>query len=593
MGMTRRSVLGAGVAGLAGVAVGAGVAAGVSRATAARAEADPTPTPTGRTSPKSPSTSPSPTTPILQPDVLIAGAGVGGVAAALALLRAHRSVVLTEPTTWVGGQLTSQGVPPDEHSWIEQEGLGATRSYLELREAVRAHVRRTYPLTDAARRSQRLDPGKAWTALLCAEPAIWHAELRAALAPYESSDRLRLLTQATPVGALVRSGVVQAVRFRTPDGDVRVQPRYVIDATELGELLPMTGAPFAVGREKGGSRAGGGTGELHNDQTFADPTCQQPFTVVAALGYTPNRPGARVTTPFYDDFVAGYRKFGADGRDVFDPSRSWAWKDGRNFWEYRRVRYQGYLRDPFLGDITLLNQAENDHADRLLIRPDGRLDSLAFRLGFARGTEQTRGLVQYFQRDYQHADGTGRGWPGIHLVPDVLGTSTGIAAHPYVRESRRAKTALAITEDDIGVAARERSHPSARTGTRYTDSVGTGAGPLDVHPTKAHPIGLFEATYPFEIPFRALLPRGLHNLLAGAKNIGTTYLANGSYRYHPVEWSVGEAAGHALAFALRENVEPRALSGRWTAFARYLDANGVHRHWPEDLARQRVNSFHS
>ena len=33
-----------------------------------------------------------------------------------------RTVVLTEPTDWIGGQLTSQAVPPDEHPWIEQFG---------------------------------------------------------------------------------------------------------------------------------------------------------------------------------------------------------------------------------------------------------------------------------------------------------------------------------------------------------------------------------------------------------------------------------------------------------------------------------------
>ena len=59
-------------------------------------------------------------------DVLVVGGGLGGVAAALAALRRGRSVVLTEETDWLGGQLTGQGVPPDEHPWIEQ--FGGTRS---------------------------------------------------------------------------------------------------------------------------------------------------------------------------------------------------------------------------------------------------------------------------------------------------------------------------------------------------------------------------------------------------------------------------------------------------------------------------------
>ncbi|WPB95793.1 FAD-dependent oxidoreductase [Streptomyces malaysiensis] len=59
-------------------------------------------------------------------DVLVGGGGTGGVAAALGALRAGRGVLLTEEYDWLGGQLTSQAVPPDEHTWIEQ--FGATAS---------------------------------------------------------------------------------------------------------------------------------------------------------------------------------------------------------------------------------------------------------------------------------------------------------------------------------------------------------------------------------------------------------------------------------------------------------------------------------
>src|SRR3712207_8348422 len=50
----------------------------------------------------------------------------GGCAAALAACRAGLRVVLSEETDWIGGQLTSQAVPPDEHPWIES--FGCTRA---------------------------------------------------------------------------------------------------------------------------------------------------------------------------------------------------------------------------------------------------------------------------------------------------------------------------------------------------------------------------------------------------------------------------------------------------------------------------------
>ena len=72
-------------------------------------------------------------------DLLVVGGGLGGVAAALAGARCGRSVVLTEETDWLGGQLTSQAVPPDEHPWIE--GLGCFRSYRRLRDGIRRYYR--------------------------------------------------------------------------------------------------------------------------------------------------------------------------------------------------------------------------------------------------------------------------------------------------------------------------------------------------------------------------------------------------------------------------------------------------------------------
>jgi NADPH-dependent 2,4-dienoyl-CoA reductase/sulfur reductase-like enzyme len=70
----------------------------------------------------------------MRTDVVIVGGGLGACAAALAAARLGRRVILTEETRWVGGQLTNQVVPPDEHPWIEQ--FGATASYRTLRRGI-------------------------------------------------------------------------------------------------------------------------------------------------------------------------------------------------------------------------------------------------------------------------------------------------------------------------------------------------------------------------------------------------------------------------------------------------------------------------
>ena len=129
-------------------------------------------------------------------DILIVGGGTGGVAAALAALRLGRRVILSEETDWIGGQLSAQAVPPDEHPWIEQ--TGATHSYMQFAEGVRDYYRRHYPLTEAARSIVNLNPGNGNVSRLCHEPRAALAVMEAMLAPWCSSGQLEILAPVRP-----------------------------------------------------------------------------------------------------------------------------------------------------------------------------------------------------------------------------------------------------------------------------------------------------------------------------------------------------------------------------------------------------------
>jgi NADPH-dependent 2,4-dienoyl-CoA reductase/sulfur reductase-like enzyme len=127
----------------------------------------------------------------LRCDVAVIGAGTGGVAAALAALRNGIRVVLTEETDWVGGQLTSQMVPPDEHPWVEQ--FGGTRLYREYRSRIRSYYRDHYPLTEAARGRWNLNPGDGSVSRITHEPHVSTAVLESMLARYISGGQLTVL----------------------------------------------------------------------------------------------------------------------------------------------------------------------------------------------------------------------------------------------------------------------------------------------------------------------------------------------------------------------------------------------------------------
>src|SRR5690606_517286 len=115
----------------------------------------------------------------LKADVVILGGGLGGCAAALGALRNGFRVILTEETDWIGGQITIQGVPPDENPWIEIGG--GTALYSEYRKRVREYYLSNYPVVPDVDR-ERFNPGGCGVSRICHEPKVALAVLEEMLA---------------------------------------------------------------------------------------------------------------------------------------------------------------------------------------------------------------------------------------------------------------------------------------------------------------------------------------------------------------------------------------------------------------------------
>ncbi|TAL58709.1 MAG: FAD-dependent oxidoreductase, partial [Bacteroidetes bacterium] len=214
---------------------------------------------------------------VLNADVVIAGGGLGGCAAALAALRNNLKVILTEETDWIGGQIAQQGVPPDEHQWIETHG--ATQLYRDFRNSVRQYYRHNYPLTETAGENKYLNPGDGSVSKLCHEPRVALAVLMNMLAPYVNLKQLVLLTNYKIISADVSGNKVSALKAvnQISGESLTLSAPYFVDATELGDLLPLTGTEFITGTE---SRKE--TGELHAPEK-ANPENYQAFTFCFAI----------------------------------------------------------------------------------------------------------------------------------------------------------------------------------------------------------------------------------------------------------------------------------------------------------------------
>jgi hypothetical protein len=310
----------------------------------------------------------------LETDILIVGGGVGGCAAALAAAASTGlRVVLTEESDWIGGQLTSQATPPDEHGWIEE--FGCTASYRRMRDAVRRHYKAFYPLTEKAKANPFLNPGDGWVSPLCAEPVVFLKVLEAMLAEHVQTGNLQILTEHFPVAADFEGNRVRAVKLRNlrNEAETIVSARYFIDATELGELLPLTGTEFVTGAESKTE-----TGEP-DAKEIAEPLNTQAFSVCFAMSYD-EAGDHTIERPAKYDFWRAYvpdlkpawsgrllSLSGISPRSMepidynFAPHR----EPNRAFsglWTYRRILHrENFVEGAYASDVTLVNYPQIDY----------------------------------------------------------------------------------------------------------------------------------------------------------------------------------------------------------------------------------------
>ena len=514
-------------------------------------------------------------------DILIAGAGTGGVAAALSACAMGYHVIMTETTLWVGGQLSSQAVPPDEHRYIETQG--ATGRYRLFRSGVRDYYRRNRNLTDTAKSSPYLNPGEGWVSRLCHEPQIAHVVLMQMLQPYIDNGLLQILHGWDPVSAEVDGDTIQSVTFghREQNDQVVVTPRFVLDTTELGELLPLTGTEYITGAECQSQ-----TGEPHAPTGEPQPNQVQSFTWCALLGYDPQSPHPIEKPSCYErwrDIVPPGWRNGLLNWTTYNhlgEAQEWTLLDDGpkgfygSFFTYRRVVcQQHYAEDQIPQEVTVVNWPQNDYVFGNVI--DQPADVVKKHLQASK--ELTLSLVYWLQNEAPRPDG-GIGWPGLQLRPDLSGTVDGLAMAPYHRESRRIQAEFTVVEQHVSAEGRDGEVVSPP----FWDSVGVGSYTIDIHNGAGGAAAFSIPTLPFTIPLGALIPVRMRNLTPACKNIGVTHITNGCYRLHPVEWNIGESAGILAGVCLNKGCSASDVRGNEALFGelqRQLHAHGVQTAW--------------
>jgi hypothetical protein len=513
----------------------------------------------------------------LRCDVAIVGGSFGGCAAALAALRNGMRVILTEETDWIGGQVTSQIVPPDEHPWVEQ--FGGTRAYRDYRSGVRQYYRDHYPLTEAARAKPYLNPGNGSVSKITHEPRVSLAVLEAMLARFVSGGQLTVLLHHKPVSADMQGDRVQAVTVSGDGTNRTIEAAYFLDATEQGDLLPLTRTEYVTGFESQKQ-----TGEPHAPAE-AQPKNIQSCTWCFTMSHHPGEDHT-IDKPaqygFWKDYVPKLQPawpgkllswsysnpITLQPREVtFDPEVENPKAGMLNLWIYRRIAGKTNFRPgAYASDICLVNWPQNDYwLGNLHDAPD-----IAKHLEGAR--QLSLSLFYWMQTEC--------GFKGLKLRGDIAGTADGLAKYPYIRESRRIQAEFTVVEQHVATDARK----GLTTAEAFADSVGVGSYRIDLHPSTGGDNYVDVSSLPFQIPLGSLIPKRVDNLLAACKNLGVTHITNGCYRLHPVEWNIGESAGALAAFAVQRKQTPRRVRADkklLSDFQSWIQEQGIEIAWPK------------
>lgn len=494
-------------------------------------------------------------------DVVIAGGSTAAFAAAISSAKSGAKTALLEPTDWVGGQLTSSGVPAVDEAWhtvVEKQGNGSSLNVSRI-------ARDPRNITPNFLQSlQSINGcGDCWVSRFCFRPAeylqnqlypmmeqvsdnltVFHETVVKRLDVDDKTLRIVRLTavQRIPADTLPQRGydnlpsedlaewysVTDSPRFAKTVHQFDSKPKgstVFIDATEWGELLALSGADYLQGVE----HVEGGTA--------GDDTCGQ-STVFSFVQRIQSSAETHETEPPKADRL-GYGDYQAK-------ENPW-----ELIWTYRRIRGQG---KPAVGDLCLQNwgysktrnHGGNDYPFGYLFKSKNDTQQ---ELADWQGGINLKVLSAAEQRAL--------GWHGwfrtqapnpfdpdqIVLAGEEMGTGHGLAKLPYIRDTRRSigLDGFILKFDDLTGPA------SQTTATIFDDRIALGAYPADVHPLShcSYPEYITDAhdTLPFCIPFRALTHHRYENLLVTGKTMAQSFLANSATRLHPIEWSSGTAAG--------------------------------------------------
>lgn len=452
-------------------------------------------------------------------DVIVAGGGTAGFAAAIAAARAGARVRLLEQSTYLGGTMTGGLVPGivsmRHQPWRDEETLVQMETLYSGEQVVRGVAQELVDRLIACGGAYGHAGEAPVRVMFDQELAKWAIDQMVREAGVEVFYQVKVI-------GVERDG--QRVTGVRCNYDEKLAADVVIDATGDGHVAWLAGAHYEQG--EGG-----------------DATYVQPMTFYFLMGGVDLRKTVDYIVAHPDDFSKGY----------IDRLQA-LFRDGKPFTIVNLLRPREEAARKGDYPVPYGATTANPRAHLSIFRPvyrSGRMRydmtmhnvDMAYRVDATDSRQLSEALGSMRDFTVRMASFFRKYVPGfadayLLQIADAVG----------VRETRRVVGDYVLTGEDV-LDARQ-----------FDDSIGYCGATVDVHSvggaeqTRMNAIREGRA---YQIPYRILLPRGLDGLLVAGRCVSADRVACGSIRQQAGCIVTGQAAGAAAALAVRARSAPR------------------------------------
>lgn len=432
-------------------------------------------------------------------EVVVIGGGPAGSVAAIAAARSGAKVAVIEQYGFLGGSLTAAMVAPimGFHAGDLQVVRGIPDEIVERMKALGASPGHVPDPVDFCYTVTPFD----------------YEALKRVLLELAVESGTELWLHSVFLGATVKDGRVDTVRVWQKDGVKELSARVFIDASGDGDLCAAAGVPFEVGRRQDGS--------------------PQPMTLMF-----------RISGVDWDAVMRYFAEHDSElqhGQGVH-PRIDLNW--------LRKLPIRGFAGFKGLVADARARGEWTIPRDRLLVFEGVRQGEAVVnttrvpgRLGI-RGSDLAQAEIEGRKQAYEVMAFLQRRVPGF-ATSYLLETPAQIG----VRETRHITGDYVLQQEDI------------LRGVKFPDAIACGGYPIDIHdPTSLQVVAkrLPPGEY-YSIPYRCLLPKGLHNVLVAGRCISATHEAFAAFRVSAIVMAIGQAAGTAAAMTAASGISPRDL----------------------------------